>query len=309
MLVPYEDIRMIKHLKTERKNSNSNDRYWLRRRHLSAARKTFLQRMLLPSVALVLISCTQRRPKKSSRMSVHEKLIAATIIAIIAINNVKSECVESKPCLCVRADGMGLSLAALAAIGPLKNDNGSVGFQPCKNMNFTFPHSVAPQPPDPAYDCHNTSLCWLNNENKSVNLGSLEETHWHWTEKNPELVISHGSYESHIELICANRGNSPILTGPSATKTLLKFQLSSDKLCITDMRPKSLSTGSVLVILFFVFAGVYFIGGALILIYCRGAVGREIIPNYDFWADLPALVRDGVTFTLSGCSAVSYERI
>ncbi|XP_015116868.1 cation-dependent mannose-6-phosphate receptor [Diachasma alloeum] len=242
-------------------------------------------------------------------MSVHGKAIAATIIVIFAINYAKSECAEAKPCLCVRPDGMGLSLAALAGIGPLKNDNGSVVFQPCKNANLTFPHSVAPQPPDPSNDCHNTSLCWLNNDNNTINLGTIEETHWHWSEKNPELIISHGSRESHIELICANRGDGPILIGPNSANNLLKFQLSSDKLCITDMRPKALSTGSVLVILFFVFTGLYFIGGAAILIYCRGAVGRETIPNYEFWADLPALVRDGVTFTLSGCSAVSYERI
>lgn len=54
---------------------------------------------------------------------------------------------------------------------------------------------------------------------------------------------------------------------------------------------RGLSTGSVLVILLFVFSGIYFAGGALGLKFLRGAVGLELIPHYEFWSDLPGLVR------------------
>ncbi|CAG2055242.1 unnamed protein product [Timema podura] len=52
-----------------------------------------------------------------------------------------------------------------------------------------------------------------------------------------------------------------------------------------------LSTGSLLVILFITFSSIYFFGGVLALKLLRGAEGKEMIPNYDFWADVPYLCR------------------
>jgi hypothetical protein len=60
-----------------------------------------------------------------------------------------------------------------------------------------------------------------------------------------------------------------------------------------------LSTGSVLVILFVVFATLYFVGGAVALRLLRGAEGREMIPNYEFWVDLPSLVKVSILFILN----------
>jgi len=58
-----------------------------------------------------------------------------------------------------------------------------------------------------------------------------------------------------------------------------------------DNSEKGLSTGSVLVILFFVCAGTYFIGGIIVLKALRGATGWEMVPNHDFWCKLPSLVK------------------
>ena len=35
----------------------------------------------------------------------------------------------------------------------------------------------------------------------------------------------------------------------------------------------------------------YFIVGGLIMYFMRGARGVEVIPNYTFWKDLPALIK------------------
>ncbi|XP_068084157.1 uncharacterized protein [Anabrus simplex] len=71
-----------------------------------------------------------------------------------------------------------------------------------------------------------------------------------------------------------------------------------------------LSTGSVLVIMFIVFSSLYFVGGALALKLLRGAEGREMIPNYDFWVSLPGLVKEGFLFTINGCQTPqAYDRI
>lgn len=103
---------------------------------------------------------------------------------------------------------------------------------------------------------------------------------------------------------------------------------------------KGLSIGSVLLILFFTIAGIYFIGGIITLRILRGATGWEMLPNHDFWTKLPSLVRvsdiiflikyncyyhyysfikkiillsfflqDGIVFTFNCCRADSYERI
>lgn len=54
---------------------------------------------------------------------------------------------------------------------------------------------------------------------------------------------------------------------------------------------KGLSTGSILLILFFTITGIYFIGGMITLRILRGATGWEMLPNHDFWSKLPLLVR------------------
>lgn len=76
---------------------------------------------------------------------------------------------------------------------------------------------------------------------------------------------------------------------------LQHFSLASPYGCILEppKKPinKGLSTGSVLVILFFTFAGVYFIGGVVAMKILRGATGWEMLPNHEFWCELPSLVR------------------
>lgn len=52
-----------------------------------------------------------------------------------------------------------------------------------------------------------------------------------------------------------------------------------------------LSTGSKLLLIFFIFMLIYFTLGAVVLYFVRGARGLEIIPNIDFWRGLPSLVR------------------
>ncbi|KAH9524733.1 hypothetical protein Btru_027646 [Bulinus truncatus] len=61
-----------------------------------------------------------------------------------------------------------------------------------------------------------------------------------------------------------------------------------------------LSVGSVLVILFFVLLLIYLVGGVLFLKYVRKAEGIEVIPNVEFWKDLPSLIKDGILFTFRG---------
>jgi hypothetical protein len=51
------------------------------------------------------------------------------------------------------------------------------------------------------------------------------------------------------------------------------------------------SGGSTFCLLFFFTMLVYFGGGIVVRKFIRGAEGPEIIPHYDFWNDLPNLIR------------------
>ncbi|KAK3097066.1 hypothetical protein FSP39_006078 [Pinctada imbricata] len=57
-----------------------------------------------------------------------------------------------------------------------------------------------------------------------------------------------------------------------------------------------LSAGSVLIIIFFVSLTIYFLFGS-VFNYCRGYRGKDVIPQSEFWVDLPVLVADGIIFT------------
>jgi hypothetical protein len=41
----------------------------------------------------------------------------------------------------------------------------------------------------------------------------------------------------------------------------------------------------------------YFVGGALFRKYRLQATGKDIIPNVDFWAAMPGLIREGAEFS------------
>lgn len=48
---------------------------------------------------------------------------------------------------------------------------------------------------------------------------------------------------------------------------------------------------TVLSFRFFVLILVYLVGGFLFLTYARGATGMERVPNFEFWADFPHLIK------------------
>jgi len=59
-----------------------------------------------------------------------------------------------------------------------------------------------------------------------------------------------------------------------------------------------LSGGSIFLIVFFVGGFAYLAGGFAYKNKTEGASGLEAIPNIAFWRELPALVKDGFTFTI-----------
>jgi hypothetical protein len=90
--------------------------------------------------------------------------------------------------------------------------------------------------------------------------------------------------------------------------------LHSKAACPTESDPGSdgdegLSSGSVLVILVLTFGSLYLFGGMAILKFIRGASGVEIIPHYEFWSDLPFLVKASIEHIISSFDKFTNNQI
>ncbi|XP_021922901.1 uncharacterized protein LOC110831330 isoform X2 [Zootermopsis nevadensis] len=190
-------------------------------------------------------------------------------------------------------------------------------FHPCSNVPYG--HHTGSD------DCSSgSSLCLFNKtSNTFQNLGTTEDNRFLFgnLKDSPVILYKHGNITTGILLQCVYRTRTSFtVIGVPDEEVTHKLRLESKWACpafelrtdktISQNSDEGLSTGSVLVIIFFVFTILYFVGGAVALRLLRGAEGRELIPNYDFWVDLPNLVRDGMTFVLSGCQTTpSYDRI
>ncbi|KYN37875.1 Cation-dependent mannose-6-phosphate receptor, partial [Trachymyrmex septentrionalis] len=154
-------------------------------------------------------------------------------------------------------------------------------------------------------------LCILhNNVNKTVlTTGTIKETRMKLLDdKFPIFEILHNDTKIIINIVCYMGNKETSFALDSISNKSYNFKLVSPYGCKLQ-REMGLSTGSLLVILFFVSVGVYFIGGIIVLKALRGATGWEMVPNHEFWCKLPSLVRDGVVFAFNCCRADSYERI
>ncbi|XP_054767187.2 uncharacterized protein LOC129274397 [Lytechinus pictus] len=68
-----------------------------------------------------------------------------------------------------------------------------------------------------------------------------------------------------------------------------------------------LTGGGIVCIIFTVLVVVYIAGGILFQVFAKGASGKEIIPNVNFWSDFPGLVKDGFLFMISPCRRGGYS--
>lgn len=55
---------------------------------------------------------------------------------------------------------------------------------------------------------------------------------------------------------------------------------------------------SIFFLLLLIFTIIYFVGGALLMYFMRGARGIEMIPNVDFWRSLPTRLKVNVKINL-----------
>ena len=111
--------------------------------------------------------------------------------------------------------------------------------------------------------------------------------------------------ETAITLVCDRNADTPIIQKvvKNASENKYSFELTSRCACpgVCPVTPpgtgKNMSVGSILLTIFFVMFGAYFIFGHLFLKYHRNLDGESSIPNYEFWKELPTNVKEGFAFT------------
>ncbi|XP_063699754.1 uncharacterized protein LOC134830263 [Culicoides brevitarsis] len=118
--------------------------------------------------------------------------------------------------------------------------------------------------------------------------------------------------ENLIQLVCTALlplEQSKLVLTPD--KNLIFY---SSAACLMEHAEISHSVGSILLLILGILMIVYFIGGYLFKYIMQGSRGFEAFPHYEFWTDLPSLVRDGIRFLQNGCRPAaetqdSYESI
>ncbi|CAK9816036.1 hypothetical protein ANTPLA_LOCUS8861 [Anthophora plagiata] len=233
------------------------------------------------------------------------KLLMFGLFFIFCCKETTSECKQLTPCSCKFSNGYGYSLWTLANSTPYSasiDENRTLLFHPCTNEVLTHNSECNKE---------SVSVC-LDKGNDSLILGKAEETHITIkpVKSVPMLVINHGNYTITITLdCCASCPTTTLSNIPTNNSKEYTLSLSSHYACGHYLSPKGLSTGSLLLIYFFSFTGLYFIVGAIALKLTRGATGWELVPDHKFWLELPSYVKDGFIFTINCCHASSYQSI
>lgn len=219
-----------------------------------------------------------------------------------------NECRRLDPCRCEFKDGTGIDLDQVVGKGeehmetvdPKTQDK--YFFQPCQDIKYL------PQP-NTDTDCSTGdgyALCRFNNATQSYQkLGTVRDSTFRSDENGHQfLVFNLKSVVTSFQLLCLKHDQSYIYVNQdvvqSATDT--KMFLFSPFACpVTIEEISKPSTGGVLLILFLIGTFTYFTIGSIVRFMYLGARGIEVIPNLEFWKDLPGLVRDGIRFLQNGC--------
>ncbi|XP_072179554.1 cation-dependent mannose-6-phosphate receptor-like [Diadema setosum] len=196
-----------------------------------------------------------------------------------------------------------------------------------------FPYQGAVQKPDdyvyaynPCYPftdgmCTNVAAC-QKNKGGTIFYDIGDPNTPAFSVENGDIVITYTTSDARTSKVyfhcdaSAKKKATYIVQGELSTGTYT-FTINTCLACVNDVAgcmtgSSGLTAGGVICIVFTVLVVVYFVGGILFMKYVRGAQGKEVIPNYDFWSDFPALVKDGVMHLVGLCrgdSTSGYESI
>ncbi|KAK0043563.1 Cation-dependent mannose-6-phosphate receptor [Biomphalaria pfeifferi] len=227
------------------------------------------------------------------------------ILFAIVVNSAYSKpCKFIQPCTC-STDNYSLDLK------PLMKARNDLEFN-ASDKDYTYYLHPCNVPP-PICKNQQMTACQISKSN-NVTYG-IATHNGNQIDGDPEtgnfsITNKYDTRTSIVYVVCGSEEATFLDIEPNPFITY-KFTLTTRYGCIPqNSSGNGLSVGSVLAILFFVFFLIYLVGGVLFLKFVRKAEGIEMIPNIEFWKDLPSLIKDGMVFTFRGCKAEStYEKI
>ncbi|XP_025095147.1 uncharacterized protein LOC112564505 isoform X2 [Pomacea canaliculata] len=170
----------------------------------------------------------------------------------------------------------------------------------------------------PRYTHHKTLLHWVSTQaceysNDGFGFYSLgtQDSATFSTEAS-ELHLTYSATDqgllrtTQVTLVCDHSQEKSIEMKP-VQSSLFEFTLTS-RYCCPQPISAGLSGGSVVLIVLVAMLLVYIVGGVVFQVGVRKASGKEIIPNYTWWSSLPALIKDGMKFTVS-CGRWPYSKV
>ncbi|XP_065845840.1 uncharacterized protein [Oscarella lobularis] len=237
--------------------------------------------------------------------------------SLVAVSASRYDCRKTGTCSCAFENGSTIDLSPLQAsnrsqVPRFRNvkDNGenTFDFNPC----FDFTNEK----------CKNTTVCLIpSGVNVGINIGQSEGNQFGLTDggindPTPHVIITYMgvptdniTQNSKVILQCNSDVEGHLEAYGENLPNEYEFVLVS-KHCCPVGGGTPLSPGSISIIVVFVFVLVYLIVGALYMKAGKGASGRDVIPNYSFWASLPGLCKDGVKFTFCcGNIKPEYQKI
>lgn len=245
-------------------------------------------------------------------------ILLAPLIQRNLCAEVTCEKLAGSTCSCKFTNGTVIDLTTLA-----KKDGKTAWFQDVNStsLNDTYKYSYNPCNAFSEGGCTiDTAVCQISKDGQNYFvIGEQEKVSFSFADQK-HVIATYGSSserQTTVTLVCATKKEERLEVFGETQPESMKYNMTLYSVCACPdgcvskiPTNEGLSTGSIMVIFFFVILCCYLVGGMLFQKIVKGAEGREIIPHYEFWFDFPLLIRDGVVFVLNGCKTeASYERI
>ncbi|XP_045168086.2 uncharacterized protein LOC123531309 isoform X2 [Mercenaria mercenaria] len=215
------------------------------------------------------------------------------------------QCVKSNHCACVFDDGSGT-----IDLSPIGHKDGTAVFVDRPSSTDAYWYSYNPCGTFYEAACVNVAVCQYDPVKYVFqDIGVPDKVSFNY---NGLYVVAQyqsqdGFRNTFVTLVCDQRKTQPALDVIGGTTgTDYYMTLTTVAACpVPSPQPSpeqeggGLSTGSILLIIFFVLLFVYLAVGVTFNKVWRDFRGIEVIPNSEFWATLPGLVRDGCALSLA----------
>ncbi|XP_060596678.1 uncharacterized protein LOC132750682 [Ruditapes philippinarum] len=213
------------------------------------------------------------------------------------------QCVKYNNCACIFDDGSGM--IDLSTIG---RKDGTATFLDHVSTSDSNWYSFNPCGSFSEVSCLNVAVCKFDPLNYIfIDAGVADKVSFNYN--GISVVVQYqskdGKRNTFVTLVCNPSATKPSLDVIGETVAGQYYMTLTSNAACPVTAPDiveddgGLSTGSVLLIIFFVLLFVYLAAGITFNKVWRDVKGLEVLPNVDMWTSLLALIRDGCAFSLA----------